>query len=35
MLPVRFEYDWDGCGTKAYVSILGELKQHYTGETLI
>jgi hypothetical protein len=33
MLPIRFEYVND-IGTKVYLSILGELKHHYTGETI-
>lgn len=34
MLPIRFEYIRDDFGHKAYLSILGEIKHHYTGETL-
>lgn len=34
MLPIRFEYVRDDFGNKAYMSILGEIKHHYTRETL-
>ena len=34
MLPIRFEYVRNTLGDKVYVSILGEMKQHYTGETM-
>lgn len=33
MLPIKFEYVND-VGSRVYLSILGELKHHYTGETI-
>ena len=33
MLPVRFEYVRDDFGNKVYLSILGQVEHHYTGET--
>lgn len=31
MLPIRFEYVRDDFGSKVYLSILGEVRHHYTG----